>query len=69
MIGVLHPDEMSPDEIMTEVAALLARGYWRLHRQHLPDVAQHVDTVQNSSPLTKKQLDFPGHRSPNGDVG
>ena len=69
MIGVLHPNEMSPDEIMNEVAALLAKGYWRQRRSGQPDVVQDIESVTNSSPLTKNGLDFPGHRSPNCDAG
>jgi len=68
MIDVPHPDEMSPDEILSEVASLLAKGYWR-HRRCEADVAQHLDTAQNSSSLTKRNdWTFPGHRSPNGDA-
>lgn len=69
MISIDNPDDMTPDEILNEVAALLARGFWRHHQRCSFADSHDVDIVPESSLLTEKELDFPGHRSPNGDAG
>ncbi len=69
MIGILNPDDMTSNEILEEVSAILAKGYWRYHQQSIADKSQGVDSVAEYSLLTEKELDFPDHRSPNGDAG
>ncbi len=69
MIDIFHPNDMSVEEIQMEVATLLARGYLRYRRRNVAEDVQHTGTIVEACPLTEKQLDFPGHRSPNAQAG
>ncbi len=66
MIGTPDLNEMKPEEILDEVASILAKGYLRISKMMH---SQGNDITANSSPLTEKELDFSGHRSPNSDAG
>ena len=59
---------ISLDEVISEIATILARGYMRHRngRRIAPDSgsgAEHVAQVEESEAFTEKRLDIPGHRS------
>ena len=59
---------VSVDEVISEIATILARGYMRHRngRRIAPDSgsgAEHVAQVEESEAFTEKRLDIPGHRS------
>ena len=62
MIGVLNPNEMSSDEILTEVAALLAKGY----RQHLQRCGEEkmpgIGALWDYSSAAETDFDSPGRQ-------
>lgn len=64
MIGVLNPDEMSSDEILEEVAALLAKGY----RQHLQKCGEKIEpsivAIRDYSSVTETEYESPGRQPP-----
>ena len=56
------------DEVISEIATILARGYMRHRngRRLAPDSgggAAHVAQVKESEAFTEKRLDVSGHRS------
>ena len=55
----LHPDLMTSDERLTELARILAAGLLRLHRQ----------SISNSSLLRDFRLDFSANRSVHATTG
>ena len=72
--GILPPEEMSPEEIFTEIATLLAKGYLNYIRQaeSIPSpshVAYPLDILPLLSPLTENPLDFPDDRRVNCAAG
>jgi len=59
---------VSVDEVISEIATILARGYMRHRngRRLAPDSdggAAHVAQVEESEAFTEKRLDVSGHRS------
>jgi len=59
---------ISLDEVTSEIATILARGYMRHRngRRIAPDSgngAEHVAQVEESEAFTEKHLDIPGHPS------
>jgi len=59
---------ISLDEVISEIAAILAQGYMRHRngRRIAPDSgsgAEHVAQVEESEAFTSIRLDIPGHRS------
>jgi len=59
---------ISLDEVTSEIATILARGYMRHRngRRLAPESdteAVHVAQVEESEAFTEKRLDIPGHRS------
>ena len=52
--NALHPDRMTADERLDEVADILAAGFLRLRTR---------ESANNSSDFRDFPLDFPGHQS------
>ena len=63
MYHINNPEEMSPDERLKEVAAILAAGYLRLKKQFFHPVS-NASQIEKAPVLTEKTLDCSANKSP-----
>ena len=63
MYHIDNPEEMSEEERLKEVAAILTMGYLRLKKQFLHPVS-NASQIEKAPVLTEKELDCSANKSP-----